>query len=682
MRNLTALLKHVLFAILLLAIIGCGKTEEPKLDGTGEPPVPGFVWDPDAANGKGSWVNPNAGYNNGSDADYDDEDEDSEAADDAATGTSADDSDPYAVSEPPKDEDIDDEDADEPAGYGGGGGTGYDDPYGQPQGDPREYAERVEPILRAHCYNCHGGGPRGKKGDIALHSPNAIREANDELGNIIVANYPESSELFIRISMERDNRERMPPKGPGLSSEEKKIIEDWIKQGAVFGNAPADREPFAGADGGDGGYGNGDGYGGDDPYAASGSGYGDAENSRARQAVPEPQNLAEWASQSFQSGHDSEAMRQLHAQALVKSDVGNSVLEKYRWVPGLKRTKLAVRWGVGIKYNAKDKFTGSPRAVGVVQDLPGDDYDDVTEPEDTSSDFQNETLDYYTGDIGKELLLRLQGRIDRSYYGDVLKAELSKATSRGNDDDDYYDDEDDGGYGGRRGSGYGGGGYGGSGEEGEKPDGEVIEQLMPGVTLLGEASSAELLQRALEQNVELLVVFDVVADPNRIRKFVDTSTRVRLYDVRTKEQVAITGKINNIAIQKALADAGEDKTVRDEMDKIFEVADEEFRVEEFPDVSSEKAKKGVVNLVRGILAHPSEDPLWKLAEVRFYEQRGALKPEHAEAAFKKILPEQAAKLKNVKDDNEIRITLAKWLIVSDTAAGDDEEEAKPENTFR
>ena len=84
MRNLNAILKYVLSAILMLAILGCGKSEEPKLDGTGEPPVKGFVWVPNESGDGGAWVNPNAsaGYGNGSgaDEDYGDEDVDTEVA--------------------------------------------------------------------------------------------------------------------------------------------------------------------------------------------------------------------------------------------------------------------------------------------------------------------------------------------------------------------------------------------------------------------------------------------------------------------------------------------------------------------------------------------------------------------------------------------------------------------------
>ena len=62
----------------MLAVIGCGESEEPQLDGTGTPPIPGYVWDPDASGGQGSWVNPNAGYADGAAGV---EDEDDEATD-------------------------------------------------------------------------------------------------------------------------------------------------------------------------------------------------------------------------------------------------------------------------------------------------------------------------------------------------------------------------------------------------------------------------------------------------------------------------------------------------------------------------------------------------------------------------------------------------------------------------
>ena len=57
-------------------------------------------------------------------------------------------------------------------GYGNNGGNaGYDaGGYGAPGGGGGSsvYKDEIEPLLRARCYNCHGGGPRGKKGDLEL----------------------------------------------------------------------------------------------------------------------------------------------------------------------------------------------------------------------------------------------------------------------------------------------------------------------------------------------------------------------------------------------------------------------------------------------------------------------------------------------------------------------------------
>lgn len=682
------------FAVLLLTGCGSGRPQADRITEE-EALAAGMVQDPET----GAWSYPGPAYDNESPGAADDEDDDWDDEDeDTATDTSSDvasddvaeddyDSESLAsremmesstASKPSDDDDWGDEDDDydegsrgAPAGYAS---DGYgDNPYGdQPQADPKYYAEKVVPILRAHCYNCHGGGSRGRKGNIALHSPAEIDEAY-----VVSAGDPQGSLLYELVT-EKDPDRRMPPRGPGLSKEEIDVLAKWIRDGASFGDAPREVAPAAGGGGGDG-------YG-DDPYGGQrpgygGDGYGEDGEAAAPIAAP-PQNLAEWSSFSFQNGRDQAAMKQLHAQALVRSSEGEAVLNMYRWYPGFKRAKLAVRWGVGIKYLGKSKYEGRPRPVGFVQDLPGEDYDDVDETDPLLPEFFNETLDYYTGDIGEELLVRFKNRIDRTDYGVVLKDELEKAMeSRSSDDDDFYEDRIGRGNRGGRGGGnpYGGGGYGnsrGDDDDDDKPDGDKIEQLLPGVTLVGVAGTADLLQRAREQGIDLLVICDVVADPNRVRRFVDTSTRVRLYDVATEEQLAVSGKINNVEIQKLRVDNPDDETVINEVGKVFVDVDKRYRAKDFPNVSSEKGQKAVINFVRNAIAHPSKDPLWKLSEIRFYESQGGLKPEHALAAMKKILPSQAAKLQSVASDDEIRQILGSLLKVDEAPArsNDDEDE--------
>ena len=553
--------------------------------------------------------------------------------------------DPYAVSKPSS--------ADDGYGDDGYGDDPYsDDAYADDGGSGSGvYANDIAPILRARCYNCHGGGPRGSKGDLTLHTPAALQASG-----IVSAGNPDDSELFFRITQPEGEDGRMPPQGPRLSADEIDTIRAWIQSGASYG-----------ADGGDG-------YG-DDPYSSDGYGndaYGDQQ---ARRAPPKPKNLAEEAKLSFSQGHDAEAMNQLYAQALLAdSDVAKAVLEKYRFMNVLSRPVLAARWGIAIQYKGKDGWTGSPRPTGVEQTLPGgrDGRDGGRDDDDEEffGDFSNRTLDYYGGDVGKELLLRLQLRIENGQFGDILKDQLEEALAGDRDEfgDEYGASVNYGG-----GGGYGGGGYGGGrgGDDDDKPDSDLIEQIMPGVTMLGESGNLPtLLERAKEQGVDLVLVLAVVAEPNRRMRYVTNKTVVRLYDGLTGEFIRKSGTINNIKVQQA---DPEEEIIQTEIDKVFKEGGKEvFLTTEFPTAATEKA---VIGRVRNLLAQESANPLWKLGEVKFYNSRGLLRDSHLAAAYKKIAPQQAEKLVGISDEKEIRSLFSDWLVVKESAGrGDDDDE--------
>ncbi len=91
--------------------------------------------------------------------------------------------------------------------------------------EPELLFERdVRPILKAHCFQCHGEEDKREGGlDGRL-----VRQllVGGESGPAIVAGKPLESLLWNRIESEE-----MPPKGK-LSKAEKKILSDWIDQGA------------------------------------------------------------------------------------------------------------------------------------------------------------------------------------------------------------------------------------------------------------------------------------------------------------------------------------------------------------------------------------------------------------------------------------------------------------------
>ena len=538
-------------------------------------------------------------------------------------------------------------------GYGTGGGV--------------DYRAQIEPIFRTHCYRCHGGGPRATKGGFDLSSEQAVADSG-----MVVAGEPGESDLLRRVTLQEGDKEVMPPKGPGLSPDEIELVRMWIQSGARF----------------DAGY--DDAYASSDGYGGYADGYG-APAGRDVQAPAPPRTLADMASRQFLGGKDVSAMKYLFAQSLVNSSDGGAVLEKYRWVSGLKRPVLAVRWGIGVQFSKKGNWTTGPKPIGVEQSIPqgrrrgdsdsssgGNAGGGFSSLESPYSEFKNTALDYYTGRLGSTLIDRLHMRIERSYYGDILKAELESAATgdrdRFDDEDSRADTSDSYGYSaptsGGDSYGYGApprggrqGGFDGGGNDDEAPA-DRIEQIMPGVTMLGVASQGELFKRAREQGVDALVIYDVKVERNIPARLIYNSTRMRFYDATTQKQLAVTKSLHNVNMQKLLEKDPEDDSINLEIDKIFAVADKAYRCVDFP---SQIKSEHVLGRVKRILAQHDDNPLQKLSEVRFYRSRDLLTDEQLAAAYTKITPEKAVGLAGAADDDAVQGAVGPWL-VDDSAA--------------
>lgn len=97
-----------------------------------------------------------------------------------------------------------------------------------------DFNREIRPILSDKCFACHGPDEHERKADLRLDTKEG---AFGDLGGYfaIVPGKPESSEVWLRI-MEDDPDEIMPPPKfhKELTPEEKKLIEEWIKEGAEF----------------------------------------------------------------------------------------------------------------------------------------------------------------------------------------------------------------------------------------------------------------------------------------------------------------------------------------------------------------------------------------------------------------------------------------------------------------
>ncbi len=93
--------------------------------------------------------------------------------------------------------------------------------------DPVDFEQTITPILKQHCYGCHGADE--KKGKLRLHTVAEIQKAE-----VVVAGKPDESKLLKRISLPADDKKRMPKKGDPLSAEQIALVRLWIEQGSKY----------------------------------------------------------------------------------------------------------------------------------------------------------------------------------------------------------------------------------------------------------------------------------------------------------------------------------------------------------------------------------------------------------------------------------------------------------------
>lgn len=107
-------------------------------------------------------------------------------------------------------------------------------PDGRPLDAPqRYYTEKVQPLLEAKCYKCHG--PDKQKGGYRLDHPETALNGGNSGKPAIKPGDPIGSHLVQLILLPPDHDDVMPPQGKEpLTLEEIAILLDWIRKGAAF----------------------------------------------------------------------------------------------------------------------------------------------------------------------------------------------------------------------------------------------------------------------------------------------------------------------------------------------------------------------------------------------------------------------------------------------------------------
>lgn len=94
---------------------------------------------------------------------------------------------------------------------------------------------KVRTILAHNCYSCHNATKT--KGKLRLDKKEFLFKGGEN-GPILVAGYPDKSDMIRRVKLPEGHDDAMPTKGKRLTKEDVALLEFWIKQGAPWPTGP------------------------------------------------------------------------------------------------------------------------------------------------------------------------------------------------------------------------------------------------------------------------------------------------------------------------------------------------------------------------------------------------------------------------------------------------------------
>lgn len=105
-----------------------------------------------------------------------------------------------------------------------------------------DFVEEVQPLLRRHCFRCHG--ERTQEANLRLDLSATLFDAADSGEPIVVPHDPDESLLLKRVVGD-EYGEQMPPDSPPLSAAEIETLQKWVSEGAAGADAAVDSQHWA-----------------------------------------------------------------------------------------------------------------------------------------------------------------------------------------------------------------------------------------------------------------------------------------------------------------------------------------------------------------------------------------------------------------------------------------------------
>ncbi len=105
-----------------------------------------------------------------------------------------------------------------------------------------DFAQDVQPILRRHCFRCHGS--KNQEASLQLNlRRSALGEADS--GEPIIVKHDAGASLLIKRITDEETGDIMPLDSDPLSKREIELLKEWINQGAAWPDAMAEAKHWA-----------------------------------------------------------------------------------------------------------------------------------------------------------------------------------------------------------------------------------------------------------------------------------------------------------------------------------------------------------------------------------------------------------------------------------------------------
>lgn len=415
---------------------------------------------------------------------------------------------------------------------------------------------------------------------------------------------------------------------------------------------------------------------------AGGMGMGMGGMAGAAIADPAPAEDADYLSKgkyAFAIGKESAAEAYVIAEMLANEASASSLVSQIRFSPTLRKPALTLRFGVGVNLESpstitdykpigRTQFAGQNNGQGMGSGEPmGMMGSGAMTGGGQAAGGAQKSFGDYTGRFGEELIKSFEGAWDSGTFGSVF-ADVETITpinklGPGNQNNRMM--EMSSGMSGMSGmntgmgpTGIGMDGMGGMNGQAAPATNDSLrlratpgKPIVPGLTYLGTGKESELLGKAETEGVDYIFLFEVKVEMKRQRQgqMVSNDTKLRLLSVKEsakdKRTLGSTSTLNNIKVDVAMAEKGDNDEVAKNLGNLFRKVDG-LKLVDMPKMKPESAQARIKSLIE----KKTKDVLPILMEIKMFHSQGLLGDEERDAAFQLTMPNGLAFVNGSAED--------------------------------